>query len=456
MVALDGSLAERLVGELDADLRPLDGRLGKVRRYIRGDHDLPYMPRGARAEYKDLAKKSVTNWTPLVPDTFSKMLFVDGYRAARAAENVEAWSIWQANGLDARQVIAHRGALEYGASYALVLPGTARSRRIPFFRPLSPLRSAAWYQDEDDEFPEIGLRVRGTTMDGTRLVELVDRTNVVTFAKPKDSDRWIESRTDEHGLGVTPLVRFRERLDDESRGIVAPIIPLQDQINEVVFSTRVAMQYASFRQRWATGLAIPEDEDGNPVEPFEAAVDRLWVSEDETARFGDFAQTELSGHHAAYQNTVRTLAAVSQISPSIMTGDLNNLNAEALAQLDATTTRKTGEYETNFGEAWESGFRLAARAGGITLDDVGAQVRWRDTEARSLAATVDALGKMAQMLSVPVEALWEKVPGVTDQDVERWRAMRESQDVLGALVGDFQRQTASAPPTPAPTAQAAA
>jgi hypothetical protein len=443
-MAVDAKLAADLDGRLQADLAR-DGRLGKVRRYLRGDHDLPYMPKGAKKEYQLLAARSITNWTPLLSDTFGRSLFVDGYRPAKTSDNSGPWSYWQANGLDARQTVAHRGALEYGTSYALVLPGTVAEKRVPYWRPLSPLRSAAWYQDDDDEYPELALQMKGTTADGTRLLAIYDNQNRYTFALPKDAENWILSATDSHGLGVTPFVRFRDRLGDEASGIIRPILPLQDRVNEIVFSTLIAIQYASFRQRWATGLAIPEDEDGNPVEAFQAAVDRLWVSDNPDARFGDFAQTELSGHRGAYEDTVRTLAAVSQVSPTVMMGDLVNISAEALAAIQDSTQRKLGEYETLFGESWESGFRLAARAAGdaTAAADTSAEVRWRDSEARSLSQTVDALGKISQMLSVPAEGLWERIPGITDGDIERWKALREV-DPLAALTAELTRQTSSA------------
>lgn len=441
-MAIDAALAGRLNDELTTDLAR-DGRLGKVRRYLAGDHDMPYMPRGAKAEYKHLAGRAITNWTPLLSDTYAKGLFVDGYRPAKAADNAAPWTYWQENGLDARQTIAHRGALEYGASYALVLPGTLQTRRVPLIRPLSPLRSAAWYRDDDDEFPELGLRRLGTTVDGAQLIELFDKQSVYTFARPKDSERWILSRVEDHGLGYTPFVRFRDRLDGEAVGIIRPVLNLQDRVNEIVFSLLIALQYAAFRQRWATGLVIPEDDDGNPIEPFQSAVDRLWISDSENAKFGDFAQTEVSGHLQSYESSVRTLAAVSQVSPNILTGDLVNLSADALAQMEASTQRKMGEYETLFGESWESAFRLAALAAGdnVAAMDTSAQVRWRDTEARSLSQTVDALGKIAQMLQVPVEALWEKIPGVTETDVSYWKSIRDETDLLGGIVAEMQRQT---------------
>lgn len=441
MARIDAKLVERLDGALGMDLEPTDGRLGKVKRYLKGDHDLPYMPTKAKPEYRGLAKKAVTNWTPLLPDTFVKSTFVDGYRSPRSSTDEEVWQAWQANGLDARQTIAHRGALEYGTSYSLILPGSIGSKRVPYWRPLSPLRSLAWYTDDDDDFPEIGLLRKGTTVDGARLVEIFDRVNRYTFALPADtSEGWKLSRTDEHGLGVTPFVRFRDRLDGEAVGIVRPMLDLQDRVNEIVFSTLIALQFASFRQKWATGLAIPEDDDGNPVEPFQAAVDRLWVSEDSEARFGDFAQTDIAGHLRFYDATVKTYAAIAQISPNLLTGDLVNLAADALAQLEASTNRKREEYETIWGEAHELEASLAAKAGGYPTPAATAQVRWRDTEARSLAQTVDALGKMVQMLEVPAEGAWEKIPGITDGDITRWKELRAQSDPVAELIGSIGRQ----------------
>ena len=443
-------LFDELNGQLSNETQP-NGRVGRVARYLRGEHDLPYMPTGASTEFRMLAKRSVTNWLPLISDTFAKALFVDGYRPAKAAENARPWGFWQANGLDARQTVAHRGALEFGASYLLVLPGEP----VPLMRPLRPTRSLAVYEDDDDEFPYAALYRVGKTQDGSALFRMYDAEAVYTLTVKDAAVRL--AGVDEHGLGVTPWIRFRDRLDGEATGIISPLITVQDRVNESVFALMIALQYASFRQRWATGLSIPVDEEafledgvtanpnfGKPIEPFEAAVNRLWVADSPDAKFGDFAQTEVAGHINTYKSTVQSLAAIAQTPPHVLLGDLVNLSADALAAAEASTQRKAQEYETLFGESWESGFRLAARAAGDSASaaDVSAQVRWRDTEARSMAQTVDALGKMVQMLSVPAEAAWEMIPNVTEQDVERWRGMRQEGDILGALVGDIARQGA--------------
>jgi hypothetical protein len=406
-----------------------------------------------------------------VSDTFVKLLAVDGYRATTAKDNAAAWSYWQANKLDARQTIAHRGAVEYGASYVLVLPGD----KAPVIRPLDPLRSMAWYEDADDEWPVHALRHRGSTSEGV-LWEVIDNENVYTVLDPKDGkDRLKVVSTERHGLGVTPLVRFRDRLDGTPTGIIRPLIIPQDRVNDTVFALSMAMHFASFRQRWATGLAIPVDERqtienpdynpllpedetnpatipnpayGLPVETFDAAVDRLWVTDNGDAKFGDFAQTEVSGHLRAFEQSVTTMAVLGQLPNGMLQGNLVNVSADALGTLYDVTQRQAEVYELLFGEAWEQVFALAAIAGGAEADDT-AQVRWRDKEARSFAATVDALGKMVQMLGVPSEAAWERIPGVNDTDVERWRGMASAGDGIKALTDALTRQTAPAAQAPA-------
>jgi len=237
---------------------------------------------------------------------------------------------------------------------------------------------------------------------------------------------------------------------------------IQDRINEVVFSTQIALQYASFRQRWATGMAIPMepilDENGKPtgeeraVEPFKSAVDRLWVAEDETVRFGDFAQTEMSGHSQAYDSAIRDFVSISQTAGSILTGDLINLSGDALAEVRAATDRRSEQHQLLFGEAWESTLRLGAMAAGNPgAADDAAQVRWRVGD-NSLAATVDALGKLATMLTVPVEGLWERIPGVTSTDIEYWKSLREA-DPLAELTAEIARQGRDTDSEPSPAAE---
>jgi hypothetical protein len=100
------------------------------------------------------------------------------------------------------------------------------------------------------------------------------------------------------------------------------------------------------------------------------------------------------------------------------------------------------ERQTSFGESWEQVLELAAAVEQIEVEE-GAQVRWRDTSDRTLAATVDALGKIAAQLHVPPQMLWEKIPGVTQQDIDLWKAEFDKGSPITQLQGMLERQAAA-------------
>lgn len=430
--------------------KPEQRRLEKIAAYTRGQQASVYVPRGARQEYRWLIKRSKVNIVPLVITVVAQALYVEGYRPARSDENARPWEIWQANRLDRRQHGLHRGVLKYGAAYTTVLPGTP----VPVIRPVSPRRLTAVYEDPvDDEWPLYALEEVIQNVPGggkKRLVKLYDDNFRYTLEGKLDS-KTLDLRPDgtyEHGLGVCPVVRFLDEddLDGEMCGEVEPLFDLQDQLNMTTFGLLMAQQYAAFRQRWVTGMVTQEDENGNPIEPFNSSVARLWVGEDAEIKFGEFGQTDLGGYLESREATIRHTATTSQTPPHNLLGQMVNLSAEALAAAESGLQRKVAERKSTFGESWEQTLRLAGKAAGDekAWTDMSAQVVWRDVEARSLAQTVDALGKLAQMLGVPAQELWERIPGVSQTDVQRWKKVAEEGDGLNQLSGIIDRQMAQA------------
>lgn len=412
-------------------------RLDRIQAYMAGTHESVYVPRAAAREFRWIVQRARVNVLPLVVDTIAQSLFVEGYRPARESENAAPWDIWQANRMDARQSGVHRSALTFGAAYVIGVPGSPS----PLLLPRSPQRLTAMYRDAvDDEWPVYALEDVGD--ERYRLYEAG-----VVHELVEEKGSWSYVRTLEHGFEFCPVVRFLNRYDLDGRvvGEVEPLIPLQDQINFTTFGLLMAQQYAAFRQRWVTGMAIPEDEHGRPIEPMNVAVNRLLVAEDADTKFGEFGQTDLGGYIESRESTLRHLATVSQVPPHALLGQMANLSAEALAAAEAQQTRKISERKSLFGESWEQVLRMAAALDGDAeaAADTSAQVVWRDTEARSMAATVDALGKLTQMLGVPPAELWDRVPGVTMQDVERWKAAAAQSDSLGQFAAMLDRQTAA-------------
>ena len=451
-----------------------NGHIGLVRRYLKGDHDLPYMPKkGGSEEYLGIAKRSIENWLPLVASTFTKTLFVDGYRVGKSEDNLPLWLIWQANGMDARQTITHRGAIEYGTSYVVVRPGDP----MPVITPLKARRTLAWYNDEDDDFPEAGLVWRGTDFDGNHVYELYYGPYVYTFVRRgSKEDRTLPNdpmsttdgpdrgarfggldlvATEEHGMGnFVPWVRFRDRLDDEAAGLVRPLIPLQNHVNEAVFAKNMLLQYEVFKQKWATGVEIPRDTQeelpdgspnpnfGKPIEAYRAAVDRLWIAEDPQARFGSFESGDIKGPVTAHDSAVDALAAIAEMSPALLRGNIENVPAEGFATLADSMNKKRDELRTLFGESWEQVFMLTARAAGAEHDP-SAEVSWRDTDPKSFEAVTQGLMNLYNM-GAPSTELFELVPGMTEQRLQRWRDAADKPSEADKLLAAIERTTETA------------
>jgi hypothetical protein len=144
--------------------------------------------------------------------------------------------------------------------------------------------------------------------------------------------------------------------------------------------------------------------------------------------------TDVTGYLESRDKVLLHIASVAQIPPQnlVVGSGISNVPAEALELLAAGHRQDIAEHQVSFGESVEQMMRLAGKAMDDTAawEDMSAQVVWRDTTMRSIGQVVDALGKGVQMLSIPPKAMWEKFPGVTDQDLQRWREMAEEEDGL--------------------------
>ncbi len=431
-------------------------RLDTIDRWWRWDHDQPHSPPAATNEYKQLAKRAQAPWLGLVVTAVAQALYVEGFRSTENPDNAGPWRQWQANGLDARQIAVHRAALAYGQAFARVLPGEdpITGSKSASIRGISPRNLIPFYEeDTGEDWPVYALRSVPTkyAANGTPSkwkLELYDEQAVYTFDATSNFDNIGEAKVDEHELGVCPIVRFANSLDLEGRadGEVEPFIPLAARIDQTTFDRLVVQRFSSWVVRTIAGMAEPETDAA--ATKLQLTVDALLVAESPDTKFGSLPSTPLDGFIKAHDADVRDLAALTQTPPHHLLGQMANLSAEALAAAESGLQRKVDERKHLFGESWERTLRLGAWAAGDTeaAADVGAEVRWADTESRSLAQAADALGKLAQMLQVPVELLWEKIPGFTQQDVEQAKTLAASGDGLAAILDELAAGATSPEP----------
>lgn len=455
----ESAALEAAVG-LRRTLQDERGQLDVIRAYWKGKQPFPAtIPEDAPVEVRAMARVSRINVIDLIVQSLAQGLFVDGLRSPANALDSPAegegapedplapvWRVWQGNRMDRGQNGLHRAACAYGTAYMAITPGDPG----PVMRPASPRLLTAQY-GADPDWPVLALEKRPTARDWL----LYDSEGIYQFGM--DGGDLVFRGATPHELGYTPIVRYRDAedldLDDDipvgglgSRhapepctllaGQVAPMMSLQDAINLTSFSLKAAEWYGAFRQRWAIGWT-PSDR----TEKMKAASSQLWTFEDdpENIKLGEFSDTPLDGFLSSRISTMRFAATLSQTPVHELSGELINMAAEALAAAEAGHDRKIKERKTGFGESHEQSLSVVGALIGVPVP-VDAEVIWQDSSARAFAATVDGLGKLAQMLEVPVEELWDRIPGVTQQDVDRWRDAKAAADLVaklnGALDGD--------------------
>jgi len=423
-------------------------RLDKIRNYLRDDPDrknLEGLPSGTPAEMQRLARLSRVNMLKFVVNSRVQSMYVDGFRAPRADSDVDTWAVWQANGMDARQIGVHRAALAYGAAYLTVLPGeTDDGNLVPVMRGASPRNLTTVYGD-DDMWPLLALEKRRAR--SGELWRLIDDEAVYWVRYPKDSARPEMGDVDIHDVGVVPVIRYSDTndLDDPTTGIVEPFIPLQDQINMTTFGLLVAQHFGAFKQRWIIGW-LAEDEE----QRLKASASVLFTVDEDPSQvqIGEWSETDLSGYIQSREATLKHLATVSQTPAHELIGEMVNISADALVAAEASKQRAIEENKRVVGEAHEQALNLAGQMIGVE-PDTGAFVRWQDSEARSLAQLVDALGKAVSLLGIPPQALWDRVAdamGVPQQEVEGWRALAQSGNAFAGLEQMLREQSEPAEP----------
>lgn len=420
-------MAEQRIDELTAALSQQRADYNGYEVYYRHGGGDPYMPAGARAEYRRLVDEAAANWCELVIDVVAERLVVEGFRTAGSTDNIaELWQWWQANKLDGRQSALYTDALVGGVSYVGVWPTDGDT--APKVTVETP---RAVYVEHDPADPTVTVEAVKVGPDQTwrytdELVEVYEAAH--------DGGKLKKASEFANPLGAVPFVAFKTK--PNGAGVPTSDLesakPIQDRITTTTFDRLIAQKYAAFRQRWVTGMAIPTDDEGNAVEPFQAAVDRLWMSEDPDTSFGEFQESNLAGYIAAVDQDIQTLASTTRTPPHYLLGKIVNLSADALKAAETGLTSKVRRRQVEYGEAWEQVVNLAAVAAGRPeLVDDGLETIWANTEAQSEAQVVDAALKL-DALGVPREAIWERI-GASPQQIDAWRRQRMREALRSAV-----------------------
>jgi len=443
-------------------------RFDKLESYWRGTPRLPHGNERMREAYKRLQKMARTNFGSLVAEAVLERMKVLGFRAgADATEEVDksAWKWWQANGLDADSGLVHRTAIVLSRAYVIVgenpeddpdadtetgddtkgLPlVTVEDPRqvIHESHPTNRRRIMAALKTywDDVENTQIAILFLPKTVHYFRAVGVKRDTTAVEMWR---AQRWRADHKVDNKLGEVPVVPFVNRPDmaGEGLGEFEDVIDLLDRINTSILDRMVISAMQAYRQRWAKGVSLT-DENGNDTSAFDPGADLLWVVEDENAQFGEFSTTDLTSIVKAIESDVQYLSAITRTPPHYILAGIVNASGDALSVAETGLTSKVVEREHEFGESWERVYRLAAKTQGKAIG-TDAQVEWKNPQFRSLT---EMAGANVQLKAADVP--WRtrmRLLDMTPQDIERMEAERMQDAMTMALM-----QPLLAPPTQGP------
>jgi hypothetical protein len=436
----------------------LDGRRDQMERYeayYAGRQPLAFVSDTFRAAFGDRFREFSSNFMSLVVDAHRERIQVQGIRIGDNRDgDTDAWAWWQANRLDAESQIAHTEALVKGIAYVLVWPDPVSGE--PEATIESPLQVVVETEPGKSWKRRAALK-RWLADDGRYRAELYLADGIYKFRSVQQSaefslanwGRVAQWTRDEiagepwpvqNPLGVIPIVPIVNRprltglvLDaygrplpgvlgpDDGQSEIAMVMSNQDAINKLRADGINASDLAAFRQRWLKNWQVEIDEKtGQPLEPFRAAVDRLWIlpppdpedptGDDHQPEFGEFEQTDTASIVAQIQMEVQHLGAISRTPYHYLLPQSGQPpSGESLKSAESGLEHKVDDSKLHKGESWEEVFRLNfAFRDDPRANDLNAEIIWAPSESRSEAAHTDAMVKW-QTLGIDDETIWEEL-----------------------------------------------
>lgn len=423
----------RLGKRLEAD-RP---RIELLEAYHRGDPPLPYGNRKMRDAYRALQRMARANFAGLVVEAVLERLTPVGFSTGSGGDdNADraAWATWQRNSLDADIPLVLRQALAVSRAYMMV--GQERPGRAL----ITPEDAKSVIHESD---PTNRRRLRAgmkcwlddVTQRERALVMLPEGVVYYSAAqRNSDADAWNPARWErdtsegDDGVaasptpGLVPLVPFigRPSLDGDLRhalGEFEDVTDILDRINKVILDRMVISAMQAYRQRWATGVLI-DDQD------FDPGADLLWNVENPDVKFGEFQVADLRQVLEANLADIRQVAAITRTPAHYFVGELNNVNGETLKATETGLVAKGRDRMRQFGESCEQVNRLAGLIEGREVAD-DAETIWADPQSHSVAELYDAAVK-----AVSAGEPWStrmRLLGHTPQEIDRMQAERAAE-----------------------------
>lgn len=402
-------------------------------RYYEGDQNLAFATEKFRNTFGSIFREFAENLCSPVVDSLSDRLQITGFKTNQASVQTETvqsptvsgapevigghlqkvtvqdplaeqiLALWNYNRMDLGAAEVHQNALRDGDAYVIVWPDADGKAEIfpneachceVQYDPNSKRRilrgTKVWF-----DYVEKHWRVNVYLPD--RIEKYMQKTTSMQLASKESSFQLLEVVPNPYG--VVPMFHFpNAKVGRPGSSELKNIIPLQDALNKSVMDMMIAMEFASFKQRYIIGLEVETDEEtGEPIDPTyrNYGVERMLAIPDLEAKVGQFDATDL-GQFLRVQE--KFWASVARVSGTplhyffITQGDFPS--GEAMKSAEARFVKKITDRQTAFGNVWEDVMKFCLRIEDVGVpDDLTIETVWHSAAPKSEAEQADTAVK---------------------------------------------------------------
>ena len=395
-------------------IRERSAQLRTLREHWEGRPPTAFLSTKAREQLDDRLPRLSVNFPRLLVSSYVDRMNLSGFRLSNGDPAPKAWDRHRRCGLQGRADLVHTDRLMYGAAYVTVWPeatGPAVVLDSPFTMTV----------DSDP--------LTGTVHRATRTW-VHKRARHALVIEPDRITRWRADGTDadaggqwEHVTGpelspwgadgIVPVVPFIRRMssdDHQGTSVAADVLDLTDAENKLMGDAMVTSEAYARPRRWATGLEIQEDEDGNPIDPF--ARDRSLQSEDPDTKFGQFDPARLDSYADMSATITQLIGAMTGLPAHYLGlhGD-QPANADSVRAAEAQLTLRVLSELEQMNGPWGQVATLVDLAANLDVTVPSEYIpEWRSPATRAPAVDSDSATKL-HSIGVPLPMVMAETMG---------------------------------------------
>lgn len=398
----------------------------RLNQYYDGKPPLAFLSPEARESLGNRFGMLGSNLCRLSVTALSERLRVTGFTVDGAPDPV-LWEDWLRNDLDQLAPVAHREALTLGSAFVIVWADDdgAPTVSVEDARQVAVLRDPATHQ-------AVAAVKRWTTDSETHAVLYEpDQIRHYRAASTAATAGFSLLEALENPLGVVPVVELRntDRLNGPGASELTDLLPLQDALNKLVTDMMVGSEYYARPRRWATGVELEEDGNGDAVNPF-PETNRMLISEAPESKFGQLPGADLKSYESAIQVIVQQMQALSGLPDHYVGISASQPpSADALRAAEASLTARAAQRQQVFGRAWEQVARLVlAVRTGLPVSSFSPRISWADPATRSIAQEADAVVKLYTTGLLPAGYALKRL-GYSEGEISEIRTARRAEEI---------------------------